>query len=145
MSGGLQRSLRRAGRAVLDVVSPPLCLGCRMPVAEPGALCAACWQKVQFIDDPMCACCGLPFEFDVGAGTLCAAGHARPPAFDRARAVMRYDAESRGPILALKHGDRLDLAPAFARWLDRGGRSLLDDAHLIVPVPLHPGRLGSRR
>ena len=141
----MQNGLRRAGRAVLDLVYPPLCIGCRAPVAEPGALCAACWQDVQFLDGPMCACCGLPFEFDPGHGTQCAACQARPPAFDRARAVMRYDEHSRGPILALKHGDRLDLTPAFTRWLERGGRELLDACDVIIPVPLHRSRLWSRR
>jgi ComF family protein len=149
MGGGLQqglmRGLMRTGRAVLDLVYPPLCIGCRAQVAEPGALCADCWANIRFLDGPMCAACGLPFEFDPGAGTLCAACHAHPPAFDKARAIMRYDEASRGPILALKHGDRLDLSPAFARWLDRGGRALLDEADVLVPVPLHPSRLWNRR
>ena len=145
LQGGLRRGLTRTGRAVLDLVYPPLCIGCRAQVAEPGALCAACWQKIRFLDGPMCAACGQPFEFDPGEGTLCAACHAHPPAYDKARAVMRYDESSRGPILALKHGDRLDLSPAFVRWLDRGGRALLDEADLIVPVPLHPSRLWRRR
>jgi ComF family protein len=145
MSEGLQGSIRHAARAVLDLVYPPLCIACRGQVAEPGALCADCWRNIRFLDGPMCACCGLPFEFDSGGETLCAGCHARPPAFDKARAVMRYDEASRGPILALKHGDRLDLAPAFARWLDRGGRALLEEADLVIPVPLHPRRLWSRR
>ena len=145
MSGELQSGLKRAGRAALDLLFPPMCIACRAQVAEPGALCAACWQTIQFLDGPMCDCCGLPFEFDPGGATLCAACHARPPAFDKARAVMRYDEHSRGPILALKHGDRLDLTPGFTRWLDRGGRALLDEADVILPVPLHPYRLWSRR
>jgi ComF family protein len=149
MALGLETRLKSAGRAVLDLVYPPFCIGCRAQVAAPGALCAACWQRVGFLDGPMCDCCGLPFEFGFevlgNAGTRCAACHANPPAYDKARAVMRYDEHSKGPILAFKHGDRLDLAPAFARWLDRGGRALLDEAELIVPVPLHPGRLWTRR
>ena len=67
------------------------------------------------------------------------------PAFDKARAIMRYDEKSRGPILALKHADRLDLVPAFGRWLERGGRELLAEADVILPVPLHRWRLWSRR
>jgi ComF family protein len=47
--------------------------------------------------------------------------------------------------LAFKHGDRLDLVPGFARWLDRAGGALLDDTDVIVPVPLHAGRLWNRR
>lgn len=145
MGGVIEASLKRAGRAALDLVFPPLCIACRKQVGEPGALCADCWLKVQFLDGPMCECCGLPFEVDPGDGTLCAACHARHPFFDKARAVMRYDEHSRGPILALKHGDRLDLAPHFTRWLDRGGRALLDETDVILPVPLHVTRLWTRR
>jgi ComF family protein len=145
MSGAIQNQLKRTARAALDLVFPPLCIACRAQVAEPGALCADCWQTIQFLDGPMCDCCGLPFEFDPGGATLCAGCLARPPAYDKARAVMRYDEASRGPILALKHGDRLDLTPGFARWLDRGGRALLDEIDVILPVPLHPYRLWARR
>ncbi len=144
-TGQVQKHLQRAGRAALDLLFPPLCIACRAPVAGPGALCAACWQTIRFLDGPLCETCGVPFEFDPGPGTNCAACIARPPAYDKARAVMRYDEASRGPILALKHGDRLDLMPGFARWLDRGGRALLDEAGLIVPVPLHRYRLWTRR
>ena len=145
MGGGLQQGLKRAARAALDLVYPPLCIGCRAPVAEPGAFCAACWLQIQFVDGPVCDCCGTPFEFDPGDGTRCAACHAKPPAYDRARAVMRYDETSKAPILALKHADRLELSPAFARWLARGGSGLIDEADVIVPVPLHRARLWSRR
>jgi ComF family protein len=141
----LQGGLRQIGRKALDFLYPPLCIGCRGQVAEPGNLCAACWQNIDFLDGPACQCCGLPFDLDPGSDTLCAACLAEPPSFDCARAVMRYDDKSRGPILALKHADRLDLAPAFARWLDRAGRSLLDESDIIVPVPLHRRRLWSRR
>jgi ComF family protein len=145
MTAGLQNAWKRAGRAALDFFYPPLCIGCRAMVAEPGSLCATCWQEVEFLDGPACLCCGLPFDLDPGPDTRCAACIAEPPAFDRARAVMRYDEGSRGPILALKHADRLDLIPGFARWLDRAGRALLDESEVIVPVPLHASRLWTRR
>ena len=78
-------------------------------------------------------------------GALCAACLTRPPAFDTARAILRYDDTSRAPILALKHADRLDLVPGFALWLERAGRPLIEASDLIVPVPLHRGRLWRRR
>ena len=58
---------------------------------------------------------------------------------------MRYDDKSRDLILAMKRGDRLDLVPAFAGWLLRSGRALIEQADVIVPVPLHRSRLWTRR
>ena len=81
----------------------------------------------------------------MGAAALCAACQRRLPAFDRARALMRYDDASRDPILALKRADRLDLVPAFARWLAPAARELLEQSDVIVPVPLHRRRLWKRR
>jgi ComF family protein len=76
---------------------------------------------------------------------LCGACTQAPPAFDRARSVLRYDEASRDLILAFKHADRTSLTPAFAAWLKRAGEELIRDADLIVPVPLHWSRLFSRR
>ncbi|HSZ74068.1 MAG TPA: ComF family protein [Rhizomicrobium sp.] len=145
MNLSLDRLGRRASDIVLDALFPPRCISCRNAVATAGALCAPCWDEISFIEGPMCSACGMPFEIDPGEGTLCAACLAYPPAFDRARAVMRYDEASRGLILALKWADRLDLAPGFARWLNRSGRALIDECDVIVPVPLHRFRLWQRR
>ena len=141
----LRITAKRLGRRALDLLYPPLCASCRHPVTEPHNLCAACWQAISFLDGPGCLVCGYPFEFDVGADTLCAGCLARRPAFDRARSVMRYDDKSRDLVLAFKRGDRLDLAPAFGKWLARAGRELIEEADILVPVPLHPMRLWSRR
>lgn len=145
MGAGTDSGWKQARDVALNLLFPPLCMVCREQVATANSLCAVCWQNIGFLDGPCCDCCGLPFEFDVGEGTLCAACQARPPAFDRARAVMRYDDASKAPILALKHADRLDHVPGFARWLMRSGRAFLDETELIVPVPLHRRRLWSRR
>ena len=102
MRANLQAGLRWVARGALDLLYPSLRIGCRAQVAEPGNLCAACWQNIDFLDGPAYQCCGLPFDLDPGSETLCAACFADPPSFDRARAVMRYDNKSRGPILALK-------------------------------------------
>jgi ComF family protein len=142
---GVRENLRAAGRGLLDLVLPPLCIVCREPVPQNGGLCPACWAAVHFLDGAACARCGMPFEVDPGGETLCAACHARPPAFDAARAAMRYDENSKGPILALKHADRLDLVPGFAAMLARIGREMIGEADIVIPVPLHRWRLWRRR
>ncbi|MEO5375274.1 MAG: ComF family protein [Alphaproteobacteria bacterium] len=136
---------RRAGRRALDLLLPPQCLACGSLVDEPGALCASCWTRIQFIVSPFCACCGLPFELDPGAEALCGACIRERPPFSRARAVMRYDDASKALILSFKHGDRTDSAPAFGRWLARAGADLLAGTEVLVPVPLHRWRLFTRR
>src|SRR5471032_959305 len=131
-------------KAVLDLLFPPLCIGCRAPVGEAG-FCASCWSGITILDGPGCACCGLPFPVALEGENICAACLAKPPAFDSARAILVYDQTSRGAILALKHADRLDLVPGFTRWLSRIGRAALEDSDMVVPVPLHPFRLWRRR
>jgi ComF family protein len=133
-----------AAKVLLDLLFPPLCIGCRAPVANWG-FCAGCWSALAFLDGPACTCCGLPFPVALEGENLCAACLSKPPAFDRARAIFAYDENSRGAVLALKHADRLDLVPGFARWLGRAGHSLISQGDLVVPVPLHRSRLWRRR
>lgn len=134
-----------AARSLVDAVLPPQCLACDALVAAPGSLCAACWQAADFIAPPFCTRCGIPFEFDAGSGALCGACAAQEPDYDRARAVLRYDDVARRLVIAFKHGDRCEGAPAFGRWLARAGGELIAQADLIVPVPLHRNRLWRRR
>ncbi|MGH6828097.1 MAG: double zinc ribbon domain-containing protein [Rhizomicrobium sp.] len=128
-----------------DILFPPLCIACRAPLGGASGFCAGCWSQIAFLDGPMCDGCGLPFVVDAGEGTRCGACLARPPAYDRARAIFAYDSFSRGPILALKHADRLELVPGFAQWLERAGRLLISESEIIIPVPLHRLRLWRRR
>jgi len=139
------RGLRQLSALALNSVLPPRCLACGSTVERPGALCSPCWHGIDFLAPPLCACCGLPFAFDVGPAALCGACARDQPAYDRVRAVMRYDEHSRGLVLGFKYTDRTEGAPAYGAWLARAGQELLAEAELIVPVPLHWRRLFSRR
>lgn len=138
-------SLRRFGRAVVDGVLPPRCLACGAIVGEPDALCAGCWAAMDFFAPPWCAVCGLPFPYPVGEGTVCAGCARERQSWNRARAALRYDKNSRRLVLMLKHGDQTHLADAFGRWMRRAGAELLDGADIVIPVPLHWTRLFARR
>src|SRR3954469_10722704 len=131
-------------RLVLDVALPTLCVACREPVAGVG-VCAGCWAKLSFIAPPLCPRLGIPFVYDPGPGLLSMEAIADPPAYQRARAAVRYDDVARTLVHALKYHDRTDLAPAMGRWMARAGQELLGEADVLVPVPLHWRRGWSRR
>jgi len=141
----LRRRLAALARRALDVALPPLCPACREPVADHGALCAACWARLSFIAPPYCERLGIPFAYDPGPGVLSMEALADPPAYGRARAALRYDEVARTLVHAFKYGDRLDLAPALGRWMAQAGHALLADADALVPVPLHWRRQWARR
>src|SRR5258707_14097026 len=68
-----------------------------------------------------------------------------PPAYNRARAAVRYDEIARKLVHGLKYGDRLHLAPTMGAWMARAGCELLADAEALVPGPLHWRRQWKRR
>ena len=133
-----------AARLALDVALPTLCVACREPVDGEG-VCAECWAKLSFIAPPYCPRLGIPFVYDPGPGMLSMEAIADPPAYQRARSAVRYDDVARTLVHALKYQDRTDLAPAMGRWMARAGRELLDQADMLIPVPLHWRRGWSRR
>lgn len=137
--------LRAASLWAVDRLLPPRCLGCGAITPRDGVLCGACWGGLSFIERPWCACCGLPFEFDIEDGALCGGCAAGPPAFDAARAVLLYDDASRPLILSFKHGDRMQAGRHFGGWMARAGADLAQHADLVAPVPLHWRRLAARR
>lgn len=132
---------------LVDAVIPPRCLQCGEVVANTGALCAQCFDKISFITSPFCQFCGVPFSdsyLENPDSLTCGACAQNPPAFERARAVIVYNDDSRSLITRFKYADRTDLAPAFARWMTRVGGDLLADADVVMPVPLHRWRLLTR-
>ena len=125
-----------AARLALDIALPTLCVACREPVDGEG-VCATCWAKLSFIAPPFCPRLGIPFVYDPGPEMLSMEAIADPPAYARARAAVCYDEVAKTLVHALKYQDRTDLAPAMGRWMARAGRELLEQADLLVPVPLH--------
>jgi len=132
---------------VLDSLLPPSCLSCDAPVAADGQFCLPCFRRVNFVSAPYCASCGVPLPFSAFSGVeeICEVCEARPPAYCRARAALRYDAMAKGLILPFKYADRTDLSRGLGRLMARAGAQLLARAQVLVPVPLHVRRLRRRR
>lgn len=112
-----------------------------------GQLCMVCFAQTNFVSDPRCGRCGVPFASAMQAGGdgLCPACAQTPPLFRQARAALRYDQLARRLILPLKHGDRTELVPVLAGMMARAGGGLLNRADVLVPVPLHRRKLRERR
>lgn len=142
--------LFKRGRAAITnslgrLLFPAVCAGCQSAVTRAGSVCPQCWAKLRFIERPYCEVLGLPFSYDLGRGFLSAEAIAEPPPFGRLRAAVLYQDLAAHLVTALKYGDRTDLVPLMAGWMRRAGDELLAEADVVVPVPLHAGRLWRRR
>ncbi|RFC66316.1 ComF family protein [Fulvimarina endophytica] len=136
---------RALGRTVADLLFPPVCSACGVAVDQPAGVCPTCWSSLRFLERPYCDILCLPFPYDQPDQTVSPEAIADPPDFQRLRSVVLYDEKARRLVSALKYHDRLDLVPLMASWMVRAGREVLEDADLIVPVPLHRRRLLHRQ
>ena len=140
-------------KGALRLLYPPQCVACGAPVAGgtegPGQLCPARFPDTRFITGTACARCGVPLPDDgtsLPDPTLTCDDcmvMARP--WGQGRAAMVYAGTGRRLVLALKHRDRPDLAPALAGWLARTAAPLMQPDTIVAPVPLHLQRLLKRR
>ncbi len=130
----------------LRFVYPPRCIACGEEVETEKALCGPCWSEAWFISAPCCDGCAAPLPgADDGERLLCDDCTTEPRPWSAGRAVVVYSGTGRRITLALKHGDRLDIAGPVGRWMAAAARDILADSDLIAPVPLHWTRLFRRR
>lgn len=130
---------------LIDALYPPRCLACTAATDQPHGLCPACWRDTHFIAGTTCRKCGVPLIGEAGAVDVCEGCTRHPPAWDRGAAAVLYSGAGRRVVLALKHGDRLDMVRPLAGWIAAAGAPLLAEADVIAPVPLHWRRLLMRR
>lgn len=132
-------------RLAVDVAFPPGCPSCRTRVDAPGNFCGECFTKLRMITPPLCGSCGVPFPYALGEAAQCVECLEKAPRFDRARSVMVYDKVSAPLVSALKFRDQWAGLPRYVAMMRASGNELLEQADLLVPVPLHWRRLMGRR
>jgi ComF family protein len=133
-------------QAALQLIYPPQCLTCDAQVTTDFGLCGTCWRDTPFISGLVCDHCGVPLPGDEpGHAVHCDDCLAMARPWSQGRAALLYRDNGRTIVLALKHGDRLDLARPAAQWLLRCARPMLKPGMLVAPVPLHWMRLFTRR
>ena len=146
----IEKMMLKLKTGLLDLLFPPLCIACREPLGPVRASARPAGAQSHFWT-ARCATAAACHSRSIRARRRAAplAWPGRRP-IDRARAIFAYDEKSRGPILALKHADRLELVPGFAHWLERTGRPLLaetrpDRAGAAASSPACGGAATTRR
>lgn len=130
---------------MLRMIYPSQCLTCAEFVEQDFALCGPCWRDTAFIRGLTCSCCGvaLPGE-DEGDQIQCddCITIARP--WSNGAAALMYRDNARKLVMALKHGDRTELARPAATWMS-AVMPPQPPGTLVIPVPLHWLRFLKRR
>ncbi|MEW2912127.1 ComF family protein [Leisingera sp. JC11] len=133
-------------QTAVSLIYPSQCLGCGGLVSSDFGLCAACWADVHFISGTVCEGCGVPLPGQTDGFRLeCDSCLRHPRPWSQGRSALLYEGQGRKLVLALKHGDRTEIADTAADWLHRAAEPLLKGDPLICPVPLHWTRLLKRK
>lgn len=135
----------RGLQKIVDTVLPPRCPVSGDIVEKQGMLSPESWKALEFIVDPYCSQCGVPFEFGAEEGIICGQCIEHPPVFTAARAALKYNDTSRDLVLGFKHADKLYAVRTFTPMLQQAGAGFLGEADMLVPVPLHFWRILKRR
>ena len=139
------RVIRAGMQTLVQMVYPPRCLSCGGLVDSDFGLCGACWRETPFIAGLACDLCGVPLPGQSDRAEHCDECLRVPRGWAHGRAALLYRGMGRRLVLALKHGDRHDIARPAARWMARAARDLNREGLLLLPVPLHRHRHLARR
>lgn len=130
---------------LMDLIYPPRCRICDVFLDEPGAFCATCFAGFERLESPLCVICGIPFSARSGGDHVCEHCLRRPPPFEALRAPFLYQGRMREAVHRFKYGGQSDLgAPLGDLLADLAEGWLSGCEPLLVPVPLHPGKLRKR-
>jgi ComF family protein len=139
--------LKRFGATLLEFFLPRMCLFCGVAVGEAAAVavCPECEAQINWVESPLCTCCGMVFANREGPDRVCGDCQTDPPPFARARAAALYDGPVAQAITGFKFSRQLAFLPVMQHWLKRSlCRELVAAADLLAPVPLHPKRIKKR-
>ena len=139
-------TLLQGFQTALNFVYPARCLTCGAMVDSDFGLCGPCWRDTAFVGGAACDSCGVPLPgVDVSGSLQCDGCLAAPRPWVQGRAALVYRDTGRKLVLALKHGDRQEIARPASLWMANVVQSIAPQNALIAPVPLHWLRLMKRR
>jgi ComF family protein len=134
----LRNAILNIGVKIKQILPAQPCVLCGSMSRE-GLWCAACDDALPYLDAAYCPSCALPTP----TGEVCGQCLKHPPLFARTTAVFGYTFPLDKLIQAMKYGEQLALAYAFAEKLaHRIDKTELPD--YVIPMPLHPAKLRER-
>ncbi|MEP1767292.1 MAG: ComF family protein [Sulfitobacter sp.] len=133
-------------QTAVSMIYPPRCITCGVVVESDFGLCGTCWRDTSFLGSMVCDSCGTPL-IDGGEGDAhhCDDCMRDPPPWVQGRSALIYKDTGRKLVLALKHGDRQEMARPAGLWMANAMRDKVPRDTIVVPVPLHWTRLLKRR
>lgn len=161
--------VRHLFKIFLDAVFPPRCMICRSFYDRPHFsdldllekaglgkisfqmvmdryLCPLCLKDFIEVESPKCSICGFMFKSRVGGDHVCGRCIKNPFKFQKARAYGLYERSLRKAIHHLKYHHKTYLAEPlslllFSTFIKNWNPETI---HMIIPTPLHKGRLKKR-
>ncbi len=138
-----------ASCAISCILLPDRCVLCHslLPNLQPTPVCESCWVEMPEAREHCCFRCGEDLFAPVSEPTLCRTCRMVPPPFVQAVSGGVYEGAMRGAVHALKYDRMGALAESLGQRLALAIAQLAETAPqemLVVPVPLHRGRMAQR-
>ena len=144
----LLAALRAELGGLLDLFLPPACplCGAEFIPSPSHPLCRPCLAGISPAASQRCPRCSLPYPSENGTDHLCERCLRQPPAFSWVVAVGQYRDHLRDAVHRFKYRGGIGLDRALGDLLAAAVTAERPDFRpdLLVPVPLHPGRLRQR-
>ncbi|MCE2991423.1 MAG: ComF family protein [Candidatus Jidaibacter sp.] len=140
----LKNNLQKIAGKLMDILYPLQCISCNQKVDSAHSFCQKCWSKVEFIGKPCCEKCSIPLPVDY-LGRRCYKCVSHPPKFDVCISVFRYDDFTKKLIHDFKFNDKTGYAKSFAHMMYNQSGQLLEQADVVIPVPMHKTRVQRRK
>lgn len=118
----------------LDLLFPPVCVGCRRVGRW---ICATCWPNVSWLVNRRCGVCGRPSSTST---CLRCSGSAGP--LTTVLAATEFGGIAREAVHALKYQQRQAIHGMMGGLMAEVAREV--ECELVIPVPLHRGRRRER-
>lgn len=138
---------------LLDLIYPPslycICCGKIIDASRPYHLCNECFDGIKWSTGRTCRKCGKPLS-STNPRLICYSCNENSHLYDRGYTCSEYGTFERSIIFKLKYNSKSEIAEVLGEAMyDRLSMvhetdSLSEIYDCIVPIPMHPDKLGTR-